>query len=41
MFGARGADALAAIGVFGAGAHGAPPSDDPQTRLLHLTGRRP
>jgi uncharacterized protein (TIGR03086 family) len=35
------ADRLAASGMFGSGAQGAPPAQTPQDRLLQLTGRRP
>lgn len=40
MYGPR-ADQLAATGMFGRGAEGAPEPADDQQRLLHLTGRRP
>lgn len=40
IYGAR-AEQLAASGMFGHGAEGAPEPADDQQRLLHLTGRRP
>lgn len=40
MYGSR-SDGLAATGMFGRGAEGAPEPVDDQQRLLHLTGRRP
>jgi uncharacterized protein (TIGR03086 family) len=40
MYGPR-AEQLAATGMFGRGAEGAPEPADDQQRLLHLTGRRP
>jgi uncharacterized protein (TIGR03086 family) len=40
LYGAR-SELLAATGMFGVGATGAPEPADDQQRLLHLTGRRP